>query len=312
MWILTRSHPEYPIRLKNKLGFFAPPVLFGCGNRKLLDQGGVAVVGSRNINEECLSYTRKLAVAVSEFGKSIISGGARGVDITAMETTLKADGTCVGVLADSLMKASASARFRKHIFENSLALVSPFNPEAGFNVGNAMSRNRYIYCLSDCAVVIDSTQDKGGTWNGAEENLKHKWVPVFVKPSENRNSGNTALLEMGARQATLDVQELYSEVTEFDDVQSIPEEKIDKNPASELFECFLSLIKHLLTDKELKGEEIANQLCLAKGQTQDWLKKAVEEGHIVKHKKPVRFGNPPSPTKLPLFDETKVAPNSIK
>lgn len=311
LWILTRSHPEYPIRLKNKLGFFAPPVLFGCGNRKLLDQGGVAVVGSRNINEECLSYTRKLAVAVSEFGKSIISGGARGVDITAMETTLKADGTCVGVLADSLMKASASARFRKHIFENSLALVSPFNPEAGFNVGNAMSRNRYIYCLSDCAVVIDSTQDKGGTWNGAEESLKHKWVPVFVKPSENRNSGNTALLEMGARQATLNVQELYNGVKEFDNVQSISEEKIEKNPASELFECFLSSAKFVLKDQELKADEVADQLCLTKKQTQDWLNKAANEGHIVKHKRPVRFGNPLSPTKLPLFNETKVESTSV-
>lgn len=312
LWILTRSHREYPVRFKSRLGFNSPPVLFGCGNKMLLDQGGVAVVGSRNIREDCLSYTKKLAVAVSEYGKSIISGGARGVDTTAMETTLKADGACVGVLADSLMKASASARFRKHIFENSLALVSPFNPEAGFNVGNAMARNRYIYCLSDCAVVIDSTRDKGGTWNGAKESLKHKWVPVFVRPSENRNSGNAALLEMGARQATLNVQELYNGVTEFDNVQSISEEKIKKNPASELFECFLSSAKSVLKDQELKADEVADQLCLTKKQTQDWLNKAANEGHIVKHKRPVRFGNPPSPTKLPLFNETKVESTSVK
>ena len=35
-------------------------------------------------------------------------------------------------------------------------LVSPFYPEAGFNAGNAMGRNRYIYTLADQALVIDS------------------------------------------------------------------------------------------------------------------------------------------------------------
>lgn len=29
-----------------------------------------------------------------------------------------------------------------------------------FNVGNAMSRNRYIYCLADAAIVISSTAEQ--------------------------------------------------------------------------------------------------------------------------------------------------------
>ena len=37
--------------------------------------------------------------------------------------------------------------------DNNLVLISPFYPDAGFNVGNAMQRNKYIYCLSDAAMV---------------------------------------------------------------------------------------------------------------------------------------------------------------
>jgi predicted Rossmann fold nucleotide-binding protein DprA/Smf involved in DNA uptake len=53
-----------------------------------------------------------------------------------------------------------------------LVLITPFNPEAGFNVGHAMARNRYIYCLADAAVVVSSAAGKGGTWSGALEDIE--------------------------------------------------------------------------------------------------------------------------------------------
>jgi predicted Rossmann fold nucleotide-binding protein DprA/Smf involved in DNA uptake len=48
LWVMTRSDPDYPGALKQGLKEHSPPVLFGCGNGRLLGQGGVAVVGSRN------------------------------------------------------------------------------------------------------------------------------------------------------------------------------------------------------------------------------------------------------------------------
>jgi len=70
---------------------------------------------------------------------------------------LEHGGTSVGVLADSLLRSATSAQYRKQIMSGDLVLVTPFNPEAGFNVGNAVTRNRYIYCLADAAVVVSST-----------------------------------------------------------------------------------------------------------------------------------------------------------
>lgn len=198
LWVLTRSDQDYPERLKRRLRAESPAVLFGCGNKALLNKGGIAVIGSRDASEDDLAYTEKLGKAAAAQGHSIVSGGARGVDQSAMLGALDSDGTAVGVLADSLLRSVTSSRYRQRIMSGDLALISPFNPEAGFNVGNAMSRNRYIYCLADAAIVISSTADKGGTWSGALEDLQAAWVPLWVKPSTSGKSGNPALAQRGA------------------------------------------------------------------------------------------------------------------
>ena len=199
LWIISRAEPDYPERLKRRLRLDSPPVLFGCGNKALLNKGGIAVVGSRDADVEDLKFTTDLAQFAADQGLSVVSGGARGVDESAMLGALDNEGTTVGVMADSLLRAATSVKYRKYVLAGDLVLVSPFNPEAGFNVGNAMARNKYIYCLSDAAVVVNSTPDKGGTWNGAVENLKRDWVPLWVQPKDDPASGNAALVQKEAR-----------------------------------------------------------------------------------------------------------------
>ena len=199
IWVIARPEPEYPDRLKRRLQLASPPILFGCGNKALLDRGGIAVVGSRAADREDIEFTEDLGKEVARQGLSIVSGGARGVDESAMLGALRSEGTAIGVLADSLLRSGTSERFRKYLISGDLVLTTPFNPEAGFNVGNAMSRNRYIYGLADAAIVISSTPDKGGTWNGALEDLKAAWVPLWVKRTRNEKSGNPELVRRGAR-----------------------------------------------------------------------------------------------------------------
>lgn len=199
LWVLARSDLDYPSRLKKLLKTDSPALLFGCGNRKLLNQGGIAIVGSRDASEQDLSFTSRLGGEAALQGLSIISGGARGVDEAAMLGALDQEGTAVGVLADSLLRAATSAKYRTALMANNLVLVSPFNPEAGFDVGNAMARNKYVYCLADAAILIATDKGTGGTWNGAMENLRKGWVPLWVKPHQDRSSGNFALVEQGAR-----------------------------------------------------------------------------------------------------------------
>lgn len=197
LWILTRSDVEYPGRLKQLLKTDSPPVLFGCGNRNLLNKGGIAVIGSRDATEADLKFASTLGSDAAAQGYSIVSGGARGIDEAAMLGALAHEGTTIGVMADSLLRAATSAKYRKALMANNLVLISPFNPEAGFDVGNAMSRNKYIYCLANASVVVSSTKNKGGTWSGAIENLRQKWVPLWVKSSTESSTGNAELVRMG-------------------------------------------------------------------------------------------------------------------
>ncbi|MCL6270443.1 DNA-processing protein DprA [Sansalvadorimonas sp. 2012CJ34-2] len=198
LWVITRSDECYPKRLKARLGTLAPPVFFGVGNKDLLNHGGLAVIGSRNATQADLDFTTAIGEKSASEGFSIVSGGARGVDETAMLGALNAQGTSVGVMADSLLKAAMARKWRSHLSNKSLALISPFNPEAGFNAGNAMARNKYVYCMADSALVIHSGT-KGGTWNGALENLKKGWVPLWVKPTEDQSAGNQEIVAQGAQ-----------------------------------------------------------------------------------------------------------------
>ena len=99
-----------------------------------------------------------------------------------MRGALEAGGNACGVLADSLEKTTMNREHRNLLIDGQLVLISPYDPSAGFNVGNAMQRNKLIYALADASLVVSSDVDKGGTWAGAVEQLdKLKVVPVYVR-----------------------------------------------------------------------------------------------------------------------------------
>lgn len=201
LWILSRSDAAYPKRLKKKLGQSAPPMLYGAGDPALLESGGVAIVGSRDVSEAGLEFTQELAHACVRDGLGVVSGGAKGVDAAAMQTCGEAGGIVIGVLAADLLRASVNRQNRHGLSSGQLVLVSPFNPEAGFNAGNAMARNRYIYALADYAVVVDSADGEGGTWAGAIEDIRHEWTPLYVRDAGDK-PGNRALIAKGGRSFT--------------------------------------------------------------------------------------------------------------
>jgi predicted Rossmann fold nucleotide-binding protein DprA/Smf involved in DNA uptake len=195
---MARSDAYYPSRLKQRLRTDSPPVLFGSGNRKLLGSQGIAVVGSRNASESDLSFATSLGSLAAAQGFSVVSGGARGIDEAAMLGALNCEGTAIGVLAEGLLRASISTKYRKGLMSRNLVLICPFNPEAGFDVGNAMARNKYVYCLSDAVIVVSADKEKGGTWNGALENINQHWIPLWVKTNGER-PGNMSLVGRDGR-----------------------------------------------------------------------------------------------------------------
>src|SRR5687767_11288197 len=60
IWALTRADPAYPSRLKERLKGQAPPVLFGAGPRDTLNHRGIAIVGSRDVDEAGSAFASEL------------------------------------------------------------------------------------------------------------------------------------------------------------------------------------------------------------------------------------------------------------
>ena len=133
--VISRADDHYPVRLKNRLqdmGAHRPPVVFCIGNRNLAEKGGLAMVGSRNASESDLDWTVAVAKHQVETGGQVVSGGARGVDQAAMLAALGHGGQCVGFLADGLSKARRAGKYRTHLKEGNLLLLSAADPDVGF------------------------------------------------------------------------------------------------------------------------------------------------------------------------------------
>lgn len=193
---LCAKDSSFPVKWIEKLKR-VPPIVFVAGNLDLVNKGGVAIVGSRHIEKSAEEFTQKLGKSCAALGVQVISGGAKGVDQIALTSSLENGGTAIAVLADSLSKATLSPVYREFLRNGSLLLLSPYDPEAHFMVGNAMARNRLIYSLSDIAVVVNSDAKTGGTWAGATENMKNGWAPLYVRSSENPVQGNVELIALG-------------------------------------------------------------------------------------------------------------------
>ncbi len=336
IWVVSHMDEAYPARFKERLQDKAPPILYGCGDHALLDGGGLAVVGSRNADEEILKYARNIGELAASAKRTIVSGGARGVDQAAMKGTLEAKGKLTGILANDLKSAVTNRTYRDAILNEQLVLVSPYDPSSGFNVGHAMQRNKLIYALSDAALVINAEKGKGGTWDGAVEQLdKLRLAPVYVRSTGAPSEGLEALQQKGAKpwpnpdsadafksilqtgfsktpgqqphkQILLDMEPV---TTEPEPAQTIRQAPITQHaalsPAEELFQIAKSLIlRSVKTPKSKK--EIKAELGINQWQANKWLKRLIKEGILEKTKRPVRYlARQPD-----LFDEEDTPPKA--
>jgi predicted Rossmann fold nucleotide-binding protein DprA/Smf involved in DNA uptake len=329
LWVITRGDADYPERLKKLLKAESPPVLFGSGSRSLLNAGGVAVVGSRDATEAELTFAAHLGGMAAQEGVCLVSGGAGGIDESAMIGALSSDGVAVGIVADHLLRSATSTKYRAALMAERLALVSPFNPEAGFDVGNAMARNRYIYCLADAAVVVATSEGTGGTWNGAIQNLKQGWVPLWAKSNPEDGSGTSALVARGGhwlperfRLSDLSLKlavpggsEAVGSVPALG-MAPLPRETPDGVPGTveagaaldlvqvkedasrarslepndlDFYSLFLMRVEALAGVAPVTSEQLSKALNIHKSQLNMWLNRALGEGRLTKLNKPLRY-----------------------
>ena len=291
LWLLVRSDVDYPRQLKQRLEWKSPPLLFGCGNPKLVSKKGLAVVGSRHATPSDLEVAVSLGQAAAANGQSVVSGGAKGVDESATQASLDAEGTAVGVLAAGLQRTATSRKWRGALQRGDLTLISPFAPDAGFHAGNAMGRNRYIYCLAAAAAVVASKEGAGGTWSGAVENLKHRWVPLWVHRNSAPDSGNGALVAQGARWLPDDRTCLFSSDATVPSTPPASKATTDRASTDPLaarpnaadldhYGLFLLHLEHGTAQSPISWDELVQREGVRKDQLRAWLNRGRREGSI--------------------------------
>lgn len=317
LWVISRSDTSYPDRLKRYLGQAAPPLLYGVGSMKLLNRGGLAVLGSRDRSEEDGEFARRIGEYCARDGIAVVSGAAKGIDRDAMSGALEAGGWAIGVLAEGLAKTATSGQYRSGLVNDRLTLLSPYDPDSRWFSYAAMERNKILYGLSDAALVVASSDESGGTWSGATEALKLGRVKVFVKSTGAVAPGNSKLLRVGGipfpPEPWENLQALFVPPGErngqlFSATPPPPPSAAPTPPAvhptavSEMLvapppggtpspdayplviDVIVTLLQERHTDKLL-----AEKMCVRPTQMKDWLDRAVAEGRINKLKNPLSY-----------------------
>ncbi|MQA89437.1 MAG: DNA-processing protein DprA [Gemmatimonas sp.] len=321
IWLASRADPAYPDRIRRRVKVAAPPLFYGSGDPALLDSGGLAVVGSRHINDEIAAYAERIGSLAAEAGVTIVSGGAQGVDQAAMRGCAEAGGRVVAVLSDRLERVTLDRATRDLLRDGRLTLISPYDPSARFHVGHAMARNKLIYALADTGLVASAELEKGGTWAGAVEQLrKLHYVPLFVRENGIAQPGLHGLLGMGAQALSepASPDELIARISNAGasdgyaatgqrtlSLGEKPEPGYPKRPGAPVPVAAdqpapRQVSKHGDVPPEVRDRllsfnrpfslaEITQELQARRPQVLKWLNQLMEEGVLEKQKKPARY-----------------------
>ncbi|TXN29782.1 DNA-processing protein DprA [Lacisediminihabitans profunda] len=162
--VLIPGDPEWPGALSD-LGVHQPIALWTRGRAELLAgplTNRVAIVGSRAATDYGEHVTMEIAAALSERGRTIVSGAAYGIDAIAHRATLAAGGHAVAILAggvDRFYPAGNDALLQR-IAESGL-IVSELPPGASPTKWRFLQRNRLVAAVSAVTVVIEAGYRSG-------------------------------------------------------------------------------------------------------------------------------------------------------
>lgn len=200
--IITAQDEDYPARLKEISDY--PVVLYVHGNLKAANEPAVAIVGSRLASFYGTTTAKELAVGLAESGITVVSGLARGIDTSAHQGALKANGVTFGVLGCGLAQnyPPENEELREQIMEQG-AVISEFPMMMEPLSWNFPQRNRIISGLSLGVIVVEAALKSGAliTSRFALEQGRE----VFAVPGKIDNptaSGVHRLIKEGAKLVT--------------------------------------------------------------------------------------------------------------
>jgi DNA processing protein len=245
--LITIKDKSYPQMLRHL--YDAPLVLYVKGELEDNDKYAVAIVGSRASTNYGLQTAEKLAHKIADYGLTVVSGMARGIDAASHKGALNAGGRTIAVLGSGIdVPYPIENKGLMNAIASSGAVISEFPLGTQPNRENFPKRNRIISSLSLGVLVIEATVDSGSliTVGYALEQGKE----VFAVPGNiiSRNSrGTNDLIKKGAKlvdSAEEIIDELRPQIKGI-----LREEKlISEKPLPEMSDYEKMLYNHLSND----------------------------------------------------------------
>ncbi len=198
--LITPVDDSYPERLRE---IFDPPtVLWIRGDRTLLAQPGIAVVGTRHPSPYGTGMAEMLSRDLAAHGLVILSGMARGVDTAAHRGALEAQGKTVAVWGTGIdvIYPKENKRLAEQILECGGAILSEY-PMGTFPAPqNFPIRNRILSGMSVGVLVIEASENSGTRITARcaiEQNREVFAVPGNV--TSKSSWGPNTLIKQGAK-----------------------------------------------------------------------------------------------------------------
>lgn len=213
-WYVSFFDDNYPFLLKQIQN--PPAILYGIGDKSVLNDFSLAIVGSRNASDYGLYATEIMSRELSLAGVRIVSGLAIGIDALAHEACLKSGGKTVGVLGcgiDIIYPKRNLSLARKMIGAGCIITeYPPGSPPLGYHFHE---RNRILSGLARGVVVVEANRKSGTmiTTRFAGEQGRD----VFAVPgniNQPRSQGTNELIQLGAK-LIMDVSDIACEFTDW-------------------------------------------------------------------------------------------------
>ncbi len=248
---VVKNDKTYPENLKDLDN--APTVLYVRGKLKPSDANAVAVVGSRKMTSYGREVTEKFSSELANFGITIVSGLARGIDTAAHKAALFVGGRTIAVLGCGLdsIYPPENIQLAKEIIHKGSAIVSEYPLGYPALPSNFASRNRIVSGLAKAVLVVEGAQ-KSGTLLTASS-AADQGRTVFAVPGQITSPLSAAplfLLKNGAKMITVP-----SDILEELGIQiMVDREKIEKvMPSTDQERQLLEI----LTNEPLHLDEVA-------------------------------------------------------
>ena len=152
--------PRFPVRLRHLAR--VPAGLWHRGRLPAAHERGVAIVGSRSTSTAGVARASRIAAALAQAGRFIVSGGALGIDAAAHRGALQAGGVTFAVLGCGV-DVVYPERHAKLFDEIAVAggLLSEHSPGTPPKKGHFPVRNRIVAALAEAVVVVEARRSSG-------------------------------------------------------------------------------------------------------------------------------------------------------